>query len=136
MISVGVDISRLGLMLVAGQPKTTAEYIRAASRVGRLPQVGSGLVVSCLNVYESHDWLHYERFLAYHYSFYREVEASSLTPLSGPALERRLGYQVLEPDRQEPGTLDVRFAASNSTRHVEATVWLWLERQPLGGSRS
>ncbi len=90
MISVGVDISRLGLMVVAGQPKTTAEYIQASSRVGRQPEDRPGLVVTCFNVYRPRDRSHYEHFTAYHESFYRNVEASSLTPFSGPALERGL----------------------------------------------
>ena len=90
MISVGVDISRLGLMVVAGQPKTTAEYIQASSRVGRRPDVGPGLVVTCFNVHKPRDRSHYEHFTAYHESFYRDVEASSLTPFSAPALDRGL----------------------------------------------
>ncbi|HRI07241.1 MAG TPA: DISARM system helicase DrmA [Nannocystaceae bacterium] len=89
MISVGVDIDRLGLMVVAGQPKTTSEYIQASSRVGR--QVHwPGLVVTCFNVHKPRDRSHYERFVAYHESFYRYVEAQSLTPFSTPALDRGL----------------------------------------------
>ena len=87
MISVGVDVSRLGSMVVAGQPKTTAEYIQATSRVGRS---APGLVCTVFNWARARDLSHYESFEHYHATFYQHVEALSVTPFAARALDRGL----------------------------------------------
>jgi hypothetical protein len=94
MISVGLDITRLGLMLVQGQPKTAAEYIQATSRVGRDP-TKPGLVVAVLNVHKPRDRKHYEEFRQFHAGFYRSVEPTSVTPWAARALDRALAAVVV-----------------------------------------
>lgn len=87
MLSVGVDVNRLGLMVVNGQPKNTAEYIQATSRVGR---AFPGLVVTVLTWSRPRDLSHYETYEHYHMTFYKHVEAQSVTPFAPRALDRAL----------------------------------------------
>jgi len=110
MISVGLDIPRLGLMLVQGQPKTAAEYIQATSRVGRAP-AKPGLVVTVLNVHKPRDRMHYEQFGQYHRTFYRVVEATSVTPWAARALDRALAAVVVAIARHLDPALTPELAA-------------------------
>ncbi len=111
MISVGLDITRLGLMVVLGQPKTTAEYIQSTSRVGR-QRDKPGLVVTLLNVHKPRDRSHYERFACYHASFYRAVEATSVTPFSPRALDRALAAALVALSRHDYTEMTVPIGAS------------------------
>ena len=88
MISVGMDIPRLGLMVVNAQPKSLSEYIQATSRVGRgdVP----GLIVTMYNNMRARDRSHYETFETWHRSFYRDVEATSVTPFASRAQDKAI----------------------------------------------
>lgn len=97
MLSVGVDVGRLGIMAVTGQPKTNAEYIQASSRVGR---ENPGLVVVMYNPSHSRDRSHYEQFTYYHSAIYKFVEATSITPFSDRARERALHAVYISLCRQ------------------------------------
>ena len=98
MLSVGVDVNRLGLMVVNGQPKSTAEYIQATSRVGR---AFPGLVCTVLTWARPRDLSHYETFEHYHATFYKHVEAQSVTPFSPRAMDRGLTGTLLSVMRLE-----------------------------------
>lgn len=88
MISVGMDIPRLGLMVVNAQPKTLSEYIQATSRVGR-GQV-PGLVITMYNSMRARDRSHYETFETWHRCLYRDVEATSVTPFASRTQDKAL----------------------------------------------
>ena len=90
MISVGVDVPRLGTMLVNGQPKGIAEYIQATSRVGRRRGGPGGLVLTVYNNAKCRDRSHFETFSTWHMALYREVEATSVTPFAPRAREKAL----------------------------------------------
>ena len=113
MISVGLDITRLGLMLVQGQPKTAAEYIQATSRVGR-DKNKPGLVLAVLNVHKPRDRMHYEQFRQFHACFYRSVEPTSVTPWAARALDRALAAVVVAIARH----LDPALTREQAVRHL------------------
>ena len=112
MISVGLDIQRLGLMVVLGQPKAHAEYIQATSRVGR-DDARPGLVVTLLNVHKPRDRSHYERFRHYHETFYRSVEVGSVTPFAARALDRGFAGALVAMSRHVESLLTPAGGASN-----------------------
>lgn len=87
MISVGIDVARLNVMFMVGQPKLTSEYIQASSRVGRSDP---GVIFVLYDASKSRDRSHYEQFRRFHESFYRDVEPTGVTPFSRPAIDRCL----------------------------------------------
>jgi superfamily II DNA/RNA helicase len=99
IIEVGVDIDRLGLMTLVGQPKTTAQYIQVSGRVGRNPRM-PGLVITIYGASKPRDRSHYERFRTYHHQLYAQVEPTSVTPFAEPVLKRALHAAAISRMRQ------------------------------------
>lgn len=117
MISVGLDVDRLGLMAVMGQPQATAEYIQATSRVGRRDP---GLVVAIYNSTRSRDLSHYEAFSSFHRALYRQVEPNSATPFSPRARDRGLHGALVAYARNTDRDLSADSAASRLGKHPDA----------------
>lgn len=110
MIAVGMDVDRLGLMVVDGQPKQNSEYIQATSRIGRsFP----GLVVMIYNPYRPRDLSHYENFTGYHSQLYRFVEGTTATPFSARARDRVLHALVIAAIRLKYPEMAQNDAAAN-----------------------
>lgn len=103
IIEVGVDIDRLSLMVVVGQPKTTSQYIQVTGRVGRRWWERPGVVVSIYSPSKPRDRSHLEKFRSYHERLYAQVEPTSVTPFSPPALDRAL-HAVMAAYVRQSGT--------------------------------
>ncbi len=113
MISVGIDVSRLNVMILVGQPKLTSEYIQASSRIGR---EYPGVAFALYDGSKSRDRSHYEQFRGYHESFYRYVEPTGVTPFSKPVRERALHAIVIAMLRQYNSDLSPEKAAGQFSR--------------------
>ena len=113
MISVGLDVERLTVMIINGQPLTTSEYIQASSRVGRGDIPG----VVFMNYYKSQtsSLSHYENFRSYHESFYRYVEPTSLTPFTYQALKKALHAALITALRMSNSGFTANRTADNFT---------------------
>lgn len=100
IVEVGVDIERLSLMTVVGQPKTTAQYIQATGRIGRNWKERPGLVATIYGASKPRDRSHFEKFRAYHERLYAQVEPTSVTPFAPPVLDRALHAVLVAYVRQ------------------------------------
>lgn len=119
MISVGLDVARLNVMLMIGQPKLTSEYIQASSRIGRSYP---GVAFIQYDATKSRDRSHYERFRAYHDSFYRFVEPTGATPFSKPARERGLHAVIATLLRQRESLIEDKDADAFNAKTFAETI--------------
>jgi Helicase conserved C-terminal domain len=100
IVEVGIDIDRLSLMAVVGQPKTTSQYIQVTGRIGRKWWERPGLVATIYSASKPRDRSHFEKFRTYHERLYAQVEPTSVTPFSPPVLDRALHAVLVAYVRQ------------------------------------
>lgn len=119
MIAVGMDVDRLGLMVVTGQPKQNSEYIQATSRIGRsFP----GLVITLYNPYRPRDLSHYENFTGYHSQLYRFVEGTTATPFSARSRDRVMHALIISAIRLTYPQLASNAGAANISSLSDAQL--------------
>lgn len=112
IMEVGVDVTRLGLLTIMSQPKTTSQYIQVSGRVGRAREVGPGLVVMLYNTSRARDRSIYERFQSYHETLYAQVEPLSVTPFAIQAMNHGLKgalialYRMTTPSNSSPASMN------------------------------
>jgi hypothetical protein len=116
MISVGVDVDRLSLMVLMGQPQSASEYIQATSRIGR---ADPGLVVVLFNSGRSRDRSHYEQFSGFHAALYRAVESASVTPFAARARDRGLHAVLVSLARHTIPGLSANDAAAAAPQYAD-----------------
>lgn len=107
LIEVGIDIDRLSLMCIVGQPKSTSQYIQVSGRVGRNWEDRPGLVATLYGAAKPRDRSHFERFRSYHERLYASVEPTSVTPFAPPVVDRALHAVVTAYIRQLGAADDV-----------------------------
>lgn len=127
MVSVGVDVPRLGLMQVHGQPKTRSEYIQSTSRVGR--SEFPGLVVVSHNVLRARDRSHFETFTSWHRRLYRDVEATSVTPFASRSRDRTLRTLIASMVRHGDSKMLTSPNLSKATPAVLQEIVLEVQRR-------
>ncbi len=129
MIAVGMDVDRLGLMTVVGQPKQNSEYIQATSRVGRQHP---GIIFTVYNPYRPRDLSNYENFVGFHSQMYRYVEGTTATPFAARARDRVLHALVVSLFRLKIKEMAENSGAANintiSDADIKYTKELILER--------
>jgi hypothetical protein len=131
IIEVGVDIDRLSLMTVVGQPKTTAQYIQVTGRVGRLWEERPGLVAMLYSPTKPRDRSHFERFWNYHERLYAQVEPTSVTPFSETALERALHAAIVAYVRQAGPVGEVQRPSPYPEKLVERAAGILRNRMEV-----
>jgi hypothetical protein len=115
MISVGIDVSRLNVMLVNGMPRNIAEYIQASSRVGRRHD---GIVFTLFNPNQARDKSYFENFNSFHQAYYKFVEPLSVTPFTENTIRKMLTTIFVAFMRNSVSGLTKNAEAKNFTKDM------------------
>lgn len=124
MISVGMDVSRLNIMLINSMPRNIAEYIQATSRVARNEE---GVVITVHHPFRARDLSHYERFIEFHEKMYSYVEPISITPFTKKAIKRYFALCLATYLRHFAGFID-RTSASTILQYNDEKVQILIDK--------